>query len=93
MACAPNPPHTSAPSPSPSVVAATAAPSPSPLAACLDAPAQPAPPAGVRSTVPAWVLASGLDQPDDLWFRNGETFVGQLGSGHVATVRPGIPVV
>jgi len=93
MACAPNPPHTSAASPSPSTVAATAAPSPSPLAACLDAPAQPAPPASVRSTVPAWVLASGLDQPDDLWFRNGETFVGQLGSGRVATVRPGVPVV
>jgi hypothetical protein len=49
-------------------------------------------PAGVRSTVPAWVLASGLDQPDDLWFRLGLTYVGQLGSGHVATIRPGIPV-
>jgi hypothetical protein len=52
----------------------------------------PAAPAGVRSTVPAWVLASGLDQPDDLWFRNGDTYAGQLGSGRVATVRPGIPV-
>jgi hypothetical protein len=42
--------------------------------------------------VPAWVLASGLDQPDDLWFRDGLTYVGQLGSGHVATIRPGIAV-
>jgi hypothetical protein len=49
-------------------------------------------PAGVRSTVPAWVLASGLDQPDDLWFRLGLIYVGQLGSGHVATIRPGLPV-
>jgi hypothetical protein len=46
----------------------------------------------VRSTVPAWVLASGLDQPDDLWFRAGVTYVGQLGSGHVASVRPGLPI-
>jgi len=49
-------------------------------------------PAGVSSTVPAWVLASGLDQPDDLWFRLGATYVGLLGSGHVATIRPGLPV-
>ncbi|HEY8759666.1 MAG TPA: hypothetical protein VIP52_02005 [Candidatus Dormibacteraeota bacterium] len=49
-------------------------------------------PAGVRSTVPAWVLASGLDQPDDLWYQNGATYVGQLGSGHVATVLPGVAV-
>ena len=42
--------------------------------------------------MPAWVLASGLDQPDDLWFRDGVTYVGQLGSGHVATVMPGLPV-
>jgi hypothetical protein len=45
----------------------------------------------VRSTVPGWVLASGLDQPDDLWYQNGDTYVGQLGSGRVATVRPGVP--
>ena len=51
----------------------------------------PAAPTGVRSTVPAWVLASGLDQPDDLWYQNGVTYVGQLGSGQVATVRPGVP--
>jgi hypothetical protein len=38
------------------------------------------------------VLASGLDQPDDLWFRDGVTYVGQLGSGHVASVRTGLPV-
>ena len=41
--------------------------------------------------MPAWVLASGLDQPDDLWYQNGVTYVGQLGSGQVATVRPGVP--
>jgi hypothetical protein len=58
----------------------------------LDAPVVPPAPAGVRSTVPAWVLASGLDQPDDLWFRDGLTYVGQLASGRVATIRPGIPV-
>jgi hypothetical protein len=69
---------------------ATAAPSPSPLPACLDAPVVPEAPAGVRSTVPAWVLWKGLDQPDDLWFRLGLTYVGQLGSGHVATIRAGI---
>jgi hypothetical protein len=62
------------------------------LPACLDAPAVPPAPAGVRSTVPAWVLASGLDQPDDLWYQNGATYVGQLGSGRVATVLPGVPV-
>jgi hypothetical protein len=83
---------TPSPSPSPSPRAATAAPSPSPLPACLDAPAQPPAPAGVRSAVPAWVVASGLDQPDDLWARDGITYVGQLGSGHVATIRPGLPV-
>jgi hypothetical protein len=71
---------------------ASVAPGPSPLPACLDAPAVPPAPAGVRSTVPAWVLASGLDQPDDLWFRDGVTYVGQLGSGHVASVMPGLPV-
>jgi hypothetical protein len=36
------------------------------------------------------MLATGLDQPDDLWYRNGATYVGQLGSGHVATVLPGV---
>ena len=51
----------------------------------------PTAPAGVRSTVPAWVLASDLNQPDDLWFRDGVTYVGQLGNGHVASVRPGLP--
>jgi hypothetical protein len=81
------------PSPPVSPRAATTAPSTSPLPACLDAPAVPNAPGGVRSTVPAWVLASGLDQPDDLWFRDGVTYVGQLGSGQVATVMPGVPVV
>ena len=80
------------PSPTPSPRAAVPTPSPSPLPACLDAPAVPPAPAGVRSTVPAWVLAGGLDQPDDLWYRNGAIYVGQLGSGHVATVLPGVPV-
>jgi hypothetical protein len=77
------------PNPAASPRVATAAPSPSPLAACLDALAVPPAPAGVRSTVPAWVLASGLDEPDDLWFRGGDTYVSQLGNGRVATVRPG----
>ena len=79
------------PSPSASPRVAIATPT-APLPACLDAPALPPAPAGVRSTVPAWVLASGLDQPDDLWFRDGVTYVGQLVGGHVATIRPGRPV-
>src|ERR1700694_3855946 len=87
----PRPPPPPPPSPTPR--AAPAPPSPSPLPACLDAPALPPAPGGVRSTVPAWVLASGLDQPDDLWFQGGDTYVGQLGSGRVATVRPGIAVI
>jgi len=63
------------------------------LPACLRASAVPATPTGVRSSVPAWVLASGLDQPDDLAFHDGVVYVGQLGSGRVAGVVPGSPPV
>jgi hypothetical protein len=77
---------------SPSPARAAASPSPSPLPDCLHASAVPAPPAGVRTSVPAWVLAAGFDQPDDLAFHEGAVLVGQLGSGKVATVTPGLPV-
>jgi hypothetical protein len=75
------------PSRSPGATASHAA-----LQACLDQPAPPAAPAGVRTAAPAWVLAAGLDQPDDLLFRNGQVLVGELGSGHLATVAPGLPL-
>jgi hypothetical protein len=91
-ACSQPGPHpASSPAASPRVAGST--PGQSPLPACLNAPAAPPAPAGVRSTVTAWVLASGLDQPDDLWFKDGLTYVGQLGSGHVATIRPGQPLM
>jgi hypothetical protein len=75
--------HGPSPSPAPSTSAS--------LPACLDAPAPPPAPAGVRASVPGWVLASGLDQPDDVYFREGVAYVGELGNGHVDTVSPGLP--
>jgi hypothetical protein len=90
-ACSQAAPH---PAPQPSVTRGVAIATPTaPLPPCLDRPALLAAPAGVRSTVPAWVVASGVDQPDDLWFKDGVTYVGQLGNGQVATIRPGTPAV
>lgn len=47
----------------------------------------------MRTGLPAWVLATGLANPDDLLFQDGVTYVGQIDSGRVATVAPGLPVV
>ncbi len=41
----------------------------------------------------AWVLATGLANPDDLLFRDGVVLVGQIDSGRVASVAPGLPLV
>jgi hypothetical protein len=68
-----------------------ASPSPPRLPACFDLTAAPSAPAGVRSTVPVWTLADGLNQPDDLVFHQGRVYVGELGSGAIAVVIPGRP--
>ena len=59
------------------------------MPACLDAPALPPAPSGIRSTLPVWVLAAGLDGPDDLVFERGRIYVGELNSGRIALVMPG----
>jgi DNA-binding beta-propeller fold protein YncE len=72
---------------------AAAASSPSPMVAqpCTDAPAVPAAPTGAVSSSPLWTIASGLNQPDDLLFHDGQLYVGELGAGGIDVMAPGRP--
>ena len=54
---------------------------------CAGAQPQPPAPEGVQSAQPVWVLASGLTQPDDLYFdRDGAVLVGEYSAGAIARV-------
>ena len=55
--------------------------------ACVAAQSQPATPDGVKTSQPVWVLASGLTEPDDLWFdRDGSVLVGEYSPGRIVRV-------
>ena len=51
----------------------------------------PATPSGPVSAQPLWTVASGLNQPDDILFRDGSLYIGELGSGKISVVVPGKP--
>jgi hypothetical protein len=67
------------PSPSPSAT-------PTPLPACAPAQADTVA-AGVTSGLPVLVLASGLDEPDDVLVANDQIYVGEYGSGRIADLQ------
>lgn len=77
-ACSTGPAPAAGRSPGPTGATAAAPPS---YPACGDlGPA----PAGIR-----WTVASGLHQPDDLLFANGQLYVAELGSGGIDVLAPG----
>ncbi|MBO0682055.1 MAG: hypothetical protein J2P45_02775 [Candidatus Dormibacteraeota bacterium] len=73
------------------VPAATAAPTPTIAQPCTDSPAVPAAPSGPVSSSPIWTVASGLNQPDDLLWHQGQLYVGELGAGGIDVMAPGLP--
>ena len=40
----------------------------------------------MRTSLPVWSLATGLDQPDDLVLADGEVYVGELGAAKIAVI-------
>lgn len=93
-------PRIVSPAPAPAVspfASAVPSPAPSPSATaswppCLASAAVPAVPAGVRSVSPVWVLAGALEGPDDILFKDGLLYVGELTSGHIAVLTAGRPL-
>jgi hypothetical protein len=54
---------------------------------CMTTQSTPAAPDGVQASLPAWVLAGGLTQPDDLYFdRDGSVLVGEYSAGRIAKI-------
>jgi hypothetical protein len=71
--------------------------SPSPTATpllqpCTSSSSVPATPRGPVTSSPLWTVASGLNQPDDLLFHEGQLYVGELGAGRVDVLAPGRPL-
>jgi glucose/arabinose dehydrogenase len=54
---------------------------------CATTQSVPAAPDGVQTSQPAWVLATGLSQPDDLYFdSDGSVLVGEYSAGRLARI-------
>lgn len=60
--------------------------------ACARHSAPPPAPAGPRSSAPLWQLAAGLNGPDDLLFHDGSLLVGEINSGRIDQLTPGLPI-
>src|SRR5207237_3341765 len=70
----------------------TASPGPTasaPLQPCTSTSTVPATPGGPVTSAPLWTVATGLNEPDDLLFHDGQLYVGELGAGAVDVLAPG----